>query len=127
MRDAIDDAGLKMGDIDAIYASANSTRRADRVEYLAIHELFGDAAPPVVATKGFFGEYAAGGALQLVAALLAVDEQALHPSCGFEEGDAEMQLDVVRERRPAPLRNVLVNSVSAGGGIVCAVVSREAA
>jgi len=127
MRDAMDDAGLTMRDIDAIYASANSTRRADRVEYCAIQELFGDAAPPVVATKGYFGEYAAGGALQLVAALLAIDEQALHPSCGFEEGDAEMRIDVVRERRPAPLRNVLVNSISAGGGIVCAVVSREAA
>jgi 3-oxoacyl-(acyl-carrier-protein) synthase len=127
MRDAMDDAGLTMRDIDAIYASANSTRRADRVEYRAIQELFGDASPPVVATKGFFGEYAAGGALQLVAALLAIDEQELHSSCGFEEGDAEMRIDVVRERRPAPLRNVLVNSVSAGGGIVCAVVSREAA
>lgn len=127
MRGAIDDADLKMGDIDAIYASANSTLRADRVEYRAIEELFGEGAPPVVATKGYFGEYAAGGALQLVAALLAIDEQALHPSCGFEEGDAEMRIDVVRERRPASLRNVLVNSISAGGGIVCAVVSREAA
>ncbi|HEX3583721.1 MAG TPA: beta-ketoacyl synthase N-terminal-like domain-containing protein [Thermoanaerobaculia bacterium] len=127
MRGAIDDAGLTMEDIDAIYASANSTRRADRVEYRAIQELFDDAAPPVVATKGFFGEYAAGGALQLVAALLAIDEQALHPSCGFNEGDPEMRIEVVRERRPANLRNVLVNSVSAGGGIVCAVVSREAA
>jgi len=127
MRAAIDDAGLTMRDIDAIYASANSTRRADRVEYCAIQELFDDAGPPVVATKGFFGEYAAGGALQLVAALLAIDEQVLHASCGFEEGDAEMRVDVVRERRPAALRNILVNSISAGGGIVCAVVSREAA
>lgn len=127
MRGAMDDAGLTMRDIDAIYASANSTKRADRLEYRAIEELFGGAAPPVVATKGFFGEYAAGGALQLVAALLAMDEQTLHASCGFEEGDAGMRIDVVRERRPANLRNVLVNSVSAGGGIVCAVVSREAA
>jgi 3-oxoacyl-[acyl-carrier-protein] synthase II len=127
MRDAMDDAGLTMRDIDAIYASANSTRRMDRVEYRAIQELFGDDAPPVVATKGVFGEYAAGGALQLVAALLAIDEQALHPSCGFGEGDPEMRIEVVRERRSANLRNVLVNSISAGGGIVSAVVSREAA
>jgi len=127
MRGAMDDAGLTMQDIDAIYASANSTRRMDRVEYCAIQELFGAGAPPVVATKGFFGEYAAGGALPLVAALLAIDEQALHASCGFNEGDPEMRVEVVRERRPANLRNVLVNSISAGGGIVSAVVSREAA
>jgi hypothetical protein len=42
-----------------------------------------------------FGEYAAGGALQLVEAIRGVENH----------------------------RNVLVNSLSAGGGIVCAVVS----
>lgn len=127
MRAAIEDADLALGDIDAIYASANSTRHADALEYLAIQQLFGDRTPPVVATKGYFGEYAAAGALQIVAALLATDEQKLHASCGFEEGDAPMSIEVVRERRPAALRNVLVNSLSAGGGIVSAVVSREAA
>lgn len=53
---------------------------------------------PLIATKGIFGEYAAAGALQLTAAV--VDER---------------------------FRHVLVNSLSAGGGILCAVVSREGA
>lgn len=125
MRAAIDDAELTVDDIDAVFASANSTLRGDRLEYRAIEALFGDRLPPVVATKGYFGEYAAAGALQLVAALVAVDDQRLLASCGFEEGDAGMRIEVVRESRPAMLRHVLVNSVSAGGGIVCAVVSRE--
>lgn len=127
MRAAIEDAGLTLDDIDAIYASANSTRKADRLEYRAIQSLFAERTPPVVATKGYFGEYAAGGALQLAAALLAIADQTLHASCGFRSGDDEMRIEVVRERRPADLRHVLVNSLSAGGGIVCAVVSREAA
>ena len=55
---------------------------------------------------------------------MAIDEQSLHASAGFERGDDEMRIDVVRERRAGSLRNVIVNSVSAGGGIVCAVVSR---
>jgi 3-oxoacyl-[acyl-carrier-protein] synthase II len=124
MRAAIDDAELAPGDIDAIYASANATKRADSLESRAIRRLFGDRIPPVVATKGYFGEYAAAGALQLVAALLAIDEQSLHATAGFEVGDDDAGIDVVRERRAIPLRHVLVNSVSAGGGIVCAVVSR---
>jgi 3-oxoacyl-(acyl-carrier-protein) synthase len=127
MRGAIEDAELTLSDIDAVYASANGTVRGDRLEYRAIDELFGESAPPVVATKGCFGEYAAAGALQLVAAILAIDEQTLHASCGFEAGDDDMRIEVVRERRPAELRHILVNSVSAGGGIVCAVISREAA
>jgi 3-oxoacyl-[acyl-carrier-protein] synthase II len=124
MRAAIGDAELTPQEIDAVYASANSTVRADRLEARAIAELFGPGGPPVVATKGYFGEYAAGGALPLVAALLALGEQTLHASCGFESGDEGLQIDVVRERRGANLRNILVNSISAGGGIVCAVVSR---
>lgn len=126
MRAAIDDANITADDVDAIYASANSTRRCDAVESAAIERLFGKRVP-VVAVKGCFGEYAAAGALQLIAALLALDEQALHASCGFEQPDPQMYIDIVRERRPARLRNVLVNTVSAGGGIVCAVLSREVA
>jgi 3-oxoacyl-[acyl-carrier-protein] synthase II len=123
MRAALDDAELSAGDIDAVYASANGSPRGDALEERALRMLFGAGLPPVVATKGVFGEYAAGGALQLAAALLALDAQTLHASSGFEEGE----LPVTRETRPAALRHVLVPSVSAGGGIVCAVLSRDAA
>jgi 3-oxoacyl-(acyl-carrier-protein) synthase len=97
MRAALDDAGVS--EVDAIFASANGSLRGDAVEQRAIDLAF--AGVPVVTTKQIFGEYAAGGLLQLIAALLAVDE--------------------------GRYRNVLVNSLSAGGGIVCAVVSREGA
>ena len=120
MRAAIEDAELSLDDIDAIYASANGSIRGDEVEQRAIESLFAQV-PPVVATKGIFGEYAAGGGLQLAAALIALDEQKLHASPGFEEGD----LRVTRETRDAPLRHILVSSLSAGGGVVCAVISRE--
>jgi hypothetical protein len=36
-----------------------------------------------------------------------------------------MSIDVNREHRTADLGHVLVNSISAGGGIVCAVLSRD--
>jgi 3-oxoacyl-[acyl-carrier-protein] synthase II len=122
MRAAIEDAELSLSDIDAIYASANGSVRGDALEQRALESLF-DRIPPVVATKGIFGEYAAGGGLQLAAALIALDEQKLHASAGFEEGE----LPVTRETRDAQLRHVLINTLSAGGGVVCAVVSREAA
>ena len=126
MRAAIDDAGIGAGDVDAIYASANGSRRADSLELRALRLLFGESAPPIVASKGYSGEYAAGGALQLVAALLAVRDQILHASPGFEALPAGASFDVVTALRPARVEHVLVNSLSAGGGVVCAVVSREA-
>ena len=125
MRRAIDDAEIAPSDISAIYASANGSRRGDLLEIAAIQKMFGDRIPPVVATKGYFGEYAAGGALQLVSAILAMTDQVLHASCGFGQPDPEMRFEPTRNRRPADIHHVLVNSLSAGGGIVCAVLSRE--
>ncbi len=119
MRAALDDAGIEPARIDAIYASANGSRRADRLEAAAIQSLFDK---PVVATKGYFGEYAAGGGLQIAAAALAVRDQTLHASAGFEQPDAE--IDVTRETRATRLDHVMVNSISAGGGIVSMVLSR---
>ena len=98
MKAAMADADVDS--VDAIYVSANGSRRGDEVEWRALEVMFGGSMPRLVPTKQIFGEYAAGGALQLVAALLGVEET---------------------------YRNVLVNSVSAGGGVVCAVVSRESA
>jgi 3-oxoacyl-[acyl-carrier-protein] synthase II len=124
---AIDDAGIAISDVDAIYASANGTKRGDRLEIRAIQRLFGVDVPPVVATKAYFGEYAAGGGLQFAAALLAMRDQKLHASFGFDESDPEMRFTPVRESRPAHLRNILVNSIAAGGGVASAVISKERA
>jgi 3-oxoacyl-(acyl-carrier-protein) synthase len=127
MRAALDDAELTAADVDAVYASANASTRADRVEARAIRALFGDNPPPVVATKGIFGEYAGAGSLQLAAAVLAIRHQSLHKSAGFEETDEDLGIKPTVNRQPSTVNHVLVNSLSAGGGIVCAVLSREAA
>ena len=124
MRSAIEDAELVPADIDAIYASANGTRRCDRLEGLAIQSFFPDP-PPVVATKAVFGEYAAGGALQIAAAVLALRDQKLHPSVGFSDPDEEFRFMPTRALVPRVLRNVVVSSISAGGGIITAVLSRD--
>lgn len=97
MKAAMDDAEIDA--VDATYVSENGSKRGDELERRALEAMFGGSMPPLVATKQIFGEYAAGGALPLIAALLAVEET-------------------------PELRHVLVNSISAGGGVVCAVVSR---
>lgn len=124
MRRAIEDAAIEPQSIDAIWASANSSARGDRVEARAIRSLIGCHLPPVVATKGYFGEYAAAGGLHLASALIALFDQELPCSAGFDESEPGIDLPITRELRPTPLRHILVNSVSAGGGVISAVVSR---
>jgi len=123
MRTAVEDADLDLAEIDAIFASANGSIRGDRLEYRAIQSLFGHNLPPVTAVKGYFGEYAAAGGLQLAAALLALREQFIPGTPGFESGEPEMHFRPVTHSESRPLRNVLVNSLSAGGGVVSCVLS----
>ena len=125
MRAAITDAEIDPSMIDAIYSSANGSRRGDRLEARAIESMFGGRVP-VVATKGYFGEYAAGGAVQLAAAALAIRDQMLHASAGFESADDDVHLHVTRDKHSAAVNHILVNALSAGGGIVSMVLSKEA-
>lgn len=123
MRAALDDAGITTSDVSAVWASANGSVSGDRVEARALAELFAASCPPVVATKGIFGEYAGGGAVHLASAVMALRDGQLPASVGFERADDGVSLPVTREPRSAALKHVLVNSIAAGGGIVCAVIS----
>lgn len=125
MREAIDDAGLRLSDIDAVWASANGSLRGDRLEARALRQLFGASVPPVVAAKSYFGEYAAAGAIHLATAVLAVRDQLLPATLGYGAAEDGLELPIVTAARPAPIRHMLVNSLSAGGGTVCAVISRD--
>jgi 3-oxoacyl-[acyl-carrier-protein] synthase II len=96
MNAALEDADMRT--VDAVYMTANGAALCEEVEREALDRF---PTAELVPTKHIFGEYAAGGALQIAAALVALDE--------------------------GRYDSVLVNSVSAGGGIVCAVLTREAA
>lgn len=128
MQAALDDAEVTPAEVDAVFASANGTQRLDAVEAQAIAQLFRPEVDcEVVATKGYFGEHSAGNALQLAAAILAVHDQTLPASAGFEVRDEALPFAPTRSARACELHHVLVNAISAGGGIVSAVVSKEAA
>lgn len=122
-RRSMADADVSGGEIAAVYASANGSRRGDRVERLALEALFGDDVPPVTAVKGVFGEYAAGSALPLTAACLALSSGEVHPTAGFELPEEGAKFSPVRSPSPLKGGHILVLSVSAGGGIVAAVLS----
>lgn len=125
MQRALDDAEISTRDVSVIVASANGSVAGDRLEYRAIQRLFGDTPPRVVAPKGYFGEYAAGGALQLIAAILALHDGVVPTTLGFERAEPEMLFTPSPRAINIGAEHVLVNTLSAGGGIVCAVLSRS--
>lgn len=121
---AIADAGLEPSDIGAVYASANGSRRGDALERMALEKMFEGVIPPVTAVKAIFGEYAGAGGVPVAAAALALRTSTVHASCGFEENEEGARFEPPKVAIPRALSHVLTLSVSAGGGIVAAVLSR---
>jgi 3-oxoacyl-[acyl-carrier-protein] synthase II len=128
VRMALDDARLNPEEIGYINAHGTSTAVNDRVESLAMKQVFGPQAYriPMSSTKSMMGHLiAAAGATELIICLLALRDQALPPTINYEHPDPECDLDYVpNEARPGKLRHALTNSFGFGGQNVALVVSQ---
>jgi len=128
IRAAIRDSGLSPTDIGYINAHGTSTQVNDRVETLAIKNVFGDAAyqVPVSSSKSMLGHLiAAAGAVELIICVMALRSGVLPPTINYEVPDPECDLDYIpnaaREKR---VRHVLSNSFGFGGQNISLIVSR---
>lgn len=92
MRCAMDDAGIEPSDLGFISAHGTATRANDVCESASIRLAMGDAAGgiPVVSTKSYFGHtLGASGAVETVAALLAIEAGNLPPNLNLDAVDPE--------------------------------------
>ncbi|MCH8922391.1 MAG: beta-ketoacyl-[acyl-carrier-protein] synthase II, partial [Planctomycetes bacterium] len=91
----------------------------DRVETLAIKEVFGDQAykTPISSTKSMMGHLiAAAGATELIICLMAMRDDVLPPTINYDTPDPECDLDYIpNEARPAACNTILSNSFGFGG------------
>jgi 3-oxoacyl-[acyl-carrier-protein] synthase II len=131
MRAALAEAGMSPGDIGYINAHGTATPVGDPVETASIKEVFGDLARgvPISSTKALHGHLlGASGAVELVAAVMAVREGMVPPTCHLDAADPECDLDYVPNlaRRAPALRSALSNSFAFGGTNASLVVTRAA-
>lgn len=118
---ALADGGLTAADIDYVNAHGTATVEGDPVEIEALRQLFGDRAPavPVSATKSMHGHLlGAAGAIEALATVLALREQAIPPTAHLEgrlDPACEGVDHVFAGRRQLSLRAALSNSFAFGG------------
>ncbi|HYM52959.1 MAG TPA: beta-ketoacyl-ACP synthase II [Candidatus Dormibacteraeota bacterium] len=119
MRLALADADLTIKDIDYINAHGTSTGPNDRSETAAIKTVFGERAyaVPVSSTKSMTGHLlGAGGGIEAIACIRAIEEGIIPPTINYEFPDPECDLDYVpNQARHVPVRTAMSNSFGFGG------------
>ncbi|MEO8203465.1 MAG: beta-ketoacyl-[acyl-carrier-protein] synthase family protein [Betaproteobacteria bacterium] len=129
MRMALADAGLEPGAVGYINAHGTATLAGDAIETAAIKEVFGAHARrlAVSSTKSMHGHLmGATGAVEFIAAILALQRGTLPPTANLRVPDPECDLDYVANvaRRGAELEAVMSNSFAFGGSNAVLVARR---
>jgi len=128
MRLAIKDAGIQPQDIDYINAHGTSTPLNDKIETMVIKRIFGDRAKeiPISSTKSMIGHtIAAAGALEICAAILALEKGIIHPTINQEVPDPECDLNYVPNKAiTANPKIILKNSFGFGGKNAALVIGK---
>ena len=116
---ALCSANVSPSEIDYINAHGTSTPSNDKVETEVIKEVLGEYAyrVPISATKSMIGHaLGAAGSIELIASVLTIKNQFIHPTINYEFPDPECDLDYVPNKgREAVVKTVLSNSYGFGG------------
>jgi len=118
MREALRDAGIAAHEVDYLNAHGTGTILNDRVETLAIKEVWGAEVYqlPISSTKSMIGHcLGAAGGLEAITSLLSIGHGFIPPTAGFEQGDAVCDLDYSPHPRTEEVTIVLSNSFAFGG------------
>ncbi len=126
---ALRDAGMQPQDIHYINAHGTATLAGDIEETKAIKKAFGEHAfrVPVSSTKSMHGHLmGATGAVEFMAAVLALQHHAIPPTINLHQPDPECDLDYVPNtgRRNVELHAVMSNSFAFGGSNAVLIAKR---
>lgn len=116
---AVEDAGMKVEDIDYINAHGTSTHLNDSGETKAIKLAFGEHAKnlKVSSTKSMTGHLLGGaGAVEAIFTALAVKNDFIPATINYQVPDEECDLDIVpNEGRSTEVRAAISNALGFGG------------
>ena len=128
MKLALEDAGLKPEQVSYINAHGTSTAYNDLTETKAIKKLFGDHARKLAisSSKSMLGHLLGGsGSVELLAVIMSIRDNIVHPTINYETPDPECDLDYVpNQPRKMEVNVALSNSFGFGGHNATLIVGK---
>jgi len=128
MKIALEDAKISVNDVDYINAHGTSTPYNDKIESLAIKKVFGERAYkiPISSTKSMIGHLlGASGSVELIATLLTLKNDIIHPTINYENPDPDCDLNYTPNKAIHKTVDIAIsNSFGFGGHNVCLVAKK---
>lgn len=128
MRLCVEDGGLVPEDIDYINAHGTSTPYNDKNETEAIKTVFGDRAQDIAisSTKSMTGHMlGAAGAVELIATIMAVNENKVPPTINYKTPDPECDLNYTPNKMiEREITAAVSNTFGFGGHNACLSVKK---
>ena len=134
MQRALEDANMKPEDIDYINVHGTSTHVGDISEAKAIKQVFGEAAYKlnISSTKSMTGHLlGAAGAVEAMAAVLAVKNDIVPPTINHDEIDRDEESDynlnfTFNTAQKREVRAAMSNTFGFGGHNACVIFKKYA-
>lgn len=114
---ALDAAGVTAGAVGYVNAHGTGTPQNDRVEALALGQIFSQGRVLVSSTKSMVGHtMAAAGTIEAIATVLTLQHGLVPPTANLRQPDPDVPFDCVPGvARPSPVEVALSNSFGFGG------------
>lgn len=128
MREAIENAGICIDDIDYINAHGTSTYLNDKYETMAIKECFGEKAYDIAvsSTKSMIGHtIGAAGAIEGIITILSINNGIITPTINYEVPDPELDLEYVPNEAIKRDVNVAISNSFGFGGHNASIVFKK--